>query len=87
MTFLSNGIIFLLMGFTDSLPILLVLRLIQGSLGATSTVGLFMFSQLSSKDRLAGSNLLTLYLIIAALTVGVVLAFWVTTSKTPQGQY
>src|SRR5450756_1834489 len=30
LAFLSNGIIFLLMGFTDSLPILLVLRLIQG---------------------------------------------------------
>ena len=52
--FLSNGIIFLLMGFTDSLPMLLVLRLIQGALGGASTIGLFMISQLSSKDRLAG---------------------------------
>jgi MFS family permease len=53
-TFLFNGIILLLMGFTDSLPILLVLRLIQGALGGASTIGLFMISQLSSKDRLAG---------------------------------
>ena len=34
--FLFNGIIFLLMGFTDSLPILLLLRLIQGALGGAS---------------------------------------------------
>ena len=54
LAFLSNAIIFLLMGFTDSLPILLVLRLIQGALGGASTVGLFMILQLSSKDRLAG---------------------------------
>ena len=59
LAFLSNGIIFLLMGFTDSLPILLVLRLIQGALGGASTVGLFMISQLSSKDGLAGN--LSLY--------------------------
>jgi MFS family permease len=59
LAFLSSGIIFLFMGFTDSLPILLVLRLIQGALGAASTVGLFMISQLSSKDRLAGN--LSLY--------------------------
>jgi DHA1 family multidrug resistance protein-like MFS transporter len=59
LAFLSNGIVFLLMGFTDSLPILLVLRLIQGALGGASTVGLFMISQLSSKDRLAGN--LSLY--------------------------
>jgi hypothetical protein len=35
---------------------------------------------------LAGSNLLTLYLIIAAATVGSILAFLITTPKTPQGQ-
>jgi MFS family permease len=57
--FLANGVIFLVMGFTDSLPIMLVLRLIQGGLGGASTVGLFMTSQLSSKDRLAGN--LSLY--------------------------
>jgi len=54
--FLFNGIIFLLMGFTDSLPMLLALRLIQGALGGASTIGIFMISQLSSKDRLP-SNL------------------------------
>jgi MFS family permease len=59
LAFLANGIIFLFMGFTDSLPILLVLRLIQGALGGASTTGLFMISQLSSKDRLAGN--LSLY--------------------------
>jgi DHA1 family multidrug resistance protein-like MFS transporter len=59
LAFLSNGIIFLLMGFTDSLPVLLVLRLIQGALGGASTVGIFMISQSSSKDRLAGN--LSLY--------------------------
>jgi len=54
--FLFNGIVFLLMGFTDSLPMLLVLRLIQGALGGASTIGIFMILQLSLKDRLA-SNL------------------------------
>ena len=53
-TFLFNGIIFLLMGFTDNLPMLLALRIIQGALGGASTIGLFMISQLSPKDRLAG---------------------------------
>lgn len=57
--FLANGIVFLLMGFTESLPILLILRLIQGGLGGASTAGLFMITQLSSKDRLAGN--LSLY--------------------------
>ncbi len=55
-SFLCNGIIFLLMGFTDSLPMLLALRLIQGVLGGASTIGIFMISQLSSKERLP-SNL------------------------------
>jgi len=59
LAFLANGIIFLLMGFTDSLPILLALRLIQGALGGASTVGLFMISQLSSNNRLAAN--LSLY--------------------------
>jgi len=63
------------MGFTDSLPILLVLRLIQGSLGATSTVGLFMFSQLSSKDRLAVDYNALLSLSRGSILTEVVL-FW-----------
>jgi MFS transporter, DHA1 family, multidrug resistance protein len=57
--FLFNGIIFLLMGFTDSLPLLLTLRLIQGALGGASTIGFFMISQISPRDRLAGN--LSLY--------------------------
>jgi len=53
--FLSNGIVFLLMGFTDNLPLLLALRLIQGVIGGASTVGIFMISQLSPRGRLAGN--------------------------------
>jgi DHA1 family multidrug resistance protein-like MFS transporter len=53
-TFLFNGIIFLLMGFVDNLPLLLALRLIQGALGGASTVGLFMISQISPKENLCG---------------------------------
>lgn len=52
--FLFNAIIFLFMGFTESLPLLLALRIIQGALGGASTIGLFMISELSPKDRLAG---------------------------------
>jgi DHA1 family multidrug resistance protein-like MFS transporter len=52
--FLFNGIIFLLMGFTGSLPMLLGLRIIQGALGGASTIGLFMISEISPRDRLAG---------------------------------
>jgi len=50
--FLFNGIILLLMGFANSLPVLLVLRLIQGGFGGASTIGFFMVSQLSPKDVL-----------------------------------
>lgn len=57
--FLFNGILFLLMGFTESLPILLMLRLIQGVLGGASTIGFFMITQISPQDRLAGN--LSLY--------------------------
>jgi DHA1 family multidrug resistance protein-like MFS transporter len=58
-TFFVNSIIFLLMGFTANLPLLLGLRLIQGGLGGASTIGLIMISQLSPRDRLAGN--LSLY--------------------------
>lgn len=53
--FMFNGVLFLLMGFTENLPLLLALRLIQGALGGASTIGIFMISQLSSKERLAGN--------------------------------
>ena len=49
--FLSNGIIFLLMGFTNSLPLLLVLRIIQGVLGGASTIGLYMITQISPESK------------------------------------
>ncbi|MDD5168909.1 MAG: MFS transporter [Syntrophales bacterium] len=51
--FLCNAIIFLLMGFTSSLPMLLALRLIQGALGGASTIALYMISQLSPEQRLS----------------------------------
>lgn len=53
-TFLFNAITFLFMAFTESLPLLLALRIVQGALGGASTIGLFMISQLSPRDRLAG---------------------------------
>lgn len=53
-SFGCNAILFLLMGFTTSLPLLLALRLAQGALGGASTIGLFMISRLSPQDRLAG---------------------------------
>jgi DHA1 family multidrug resistance protein-like MFS transporter len=55
-----------LMGFTESLPMLLWLRIVQGALGGASTIGLFMVSQLSPKDRLTGN--LSLYQ--ASMTAG-----------------
>jgi DHA1 family multidrug resistance protein-like MFS transporter len=53
--FLCSGIIFLLMGFTKNLPLLLVLRLSQGALGGASTVGLFMITRILPTDRLPGN--------------------------------
>jgi DHA1 family multidrug resistance protein-like MFS transporter len=47
---LSHGVIILLMGFVTSLPVLLVLRIIQGILGGISTVGLIIVSASSSKE-------------------------------------
>lgn len=58
-SFLVNAVTFLLMGFTTSLPLLLALRLIQGIISGASTIGLFMISELSPRDRLAGQ--LSLY--------------------------
>ena len=34
-----NGVIFFIMGFVESLPLILTLRLIQGALGGVSTIG------------------------------------------------
>ena len=46
----SHAVIILLMGFVSSLPVLLVLRIVQGMLGGISTVGLIMVSSSSSKE-------------------------------------
>jgi MFS family permease len=47
---LSHAVIILLMGFVSSLPVLLVLRLVQGILGGISTVGLIIVSSSSSRE-------------------------------------
>jgi len=49
----THTILFLLMGFTSNLQILLVLRIIQGVFGGISTVGLIIISASSSKERLS----------------------------------
>jgi DHA1 family multidrug resistance protein-like MFS transporter len=49
-----NAVLFLLIGFTTNLPMLLVLRLIHGALLGNATIGLFMISEISSRERLAG---------------------------------
>jgi DHA1 family multidrug resistance protein-like MFS transporter len=48
----SNGVIFCIMGFTDSLPLLLALRLIQGVLGGVSTIGLVLIAGSAPKAKL-----------------------------------
>jgi DHA1 family multidrug resistance protein-like MFS transporter len=48
---LSHAIVFLLMGFISSLPILLLLRIVQGILGGISTVGLIIVSSSTSKEQ------------------------------------
>ncbi len=47
---LSHSIIILLMGFVSNLPVLLVLRIVQGILGGISTVGLIIVSSSSSRE-------------------------------------
>jgi DHA1 family multidrug resistance protein-like MFS transporter len=53
--FLFSAIIVLLMGFTKSLPLILAMRIIQGTLGGSSTIGLFMVSRLSDRGELPGN--------------------------------
>ena len=50
---LCTGVIFFIMGFSDSLPLILVLRLIQGALGGISTIGLVLIASSASKRKLA----------------------------------
>ncbi len=47
---LSHALIILSMGFVSSLPVLLVLRIVQGLLGGISTVGLIIVSSSSSGE-------------------------------------
>lgn len=47
---LSHAVIILMMGFVANLPVLLVLRIIQGILGGISTVGLIIVSSSSSRE-------------------------------------
>jgi len=47
---LSHAVIILLMGFVSSIPVLLVLRIVQGILGGISTVGLIIVSSSSSRE-------------------------------------
>jgi DHA1 family multidrug resistance protein-like MFS transporter len=47
-----NGIIFFIMGFVENLPLLLTLRLVQGALGAISTIGLVLVTASAQKTKL-----------------------------------
>jgi DHA1 family multidrug resistance protein-like MFS transporter len=47
---LAHAVIILLMGFISNLPVLLVLRIVQGILGGISTVGLIIVSSSSSRE-------------------------------------
>jgi DHA1 family multidrug resistance protein-like MFS transporter len=49
---LCNGILFLAMGFIDNLYLLLLLRIIQGTIGGVSTIGLILISAISPEERL-----------------------------------
>lgn len=49
---LSNGVLFLIMGFVSNLPVFLILRMIQGALGGVSTIGLILISSMSNEERL-----------------------------------
>ena len=46
-----NGVIFLLMGFAGSLPLILFLRLCQGFLGGISTIGLVLIAASTTEKR------------------------------------
>lgn len=50
---LSNLVLFLLMGFTSDLRVLLVLRILQGVFGGISTVGLLIISASSSQEKIS----------------------------------
>lgn len=47
-----NGVLFCLMGFTENLPLLLGLRMLQGAVGAVSTIGLVLIAGMAHGERL-----------------------------------
>ena len=49
--FMANIVTFLLMGFTTDLLTLLILRIFQGLMGGTSTIGLIILSAMSPKEK------------------------------------
>jgi DHA1 family multidrug resistance protein-like MFS transporter len=49
---LCNGILFLLMGFTSNLYLLFLLRIVQGTLGGVSTIGLILIAAMSREEQL-----------------------------------
>jgi MFS family permease len=50
---LANGVLFLLMGFSTSLYMLFILRIIQGLFGGASTTGMIIVSSSATKDRVS----------------------------------
>ncbi|HOG16324.1 MAG: drug efflux system protein MdtG [Syntrophaceae bacterium PtaU1.Bin231] len=49
---IGHGIVYLLMGFTENLYLLMALRIAQGCLGGVSTIALILLSHLSSRESL-----------------------------------
>ncbi len=47
-----NGVLFCLMGFVENLTLILLLRLLQGVLGAVSTIGLVLIAGVARRERL-----------------------------------
>ncbi len=52
---LCNGVIFLLLGFTENLPLILTMRFLQGALGGVSTIGLVLIAGSVQGPRLPAS--------------------------------
>jgi DHA1 family multidrug resistance protein-like MFS transporter len=53
MGMLSQTVVFLLMGFTSSLQVLLLLRILHGLFGGCSTIGLIIISCTSTRERIS----------------------------------
>jgi MFS transporter, DHA1 family, multidrug resistance protein len=50
---LANGVLFFLMGFSTSLSMLFILRILHGLFGGASTTGMIIVSSSATKDRLS----------------------------------